>query len=87
MLAATFPVTNANADEVLPRPEEPFAGKIGLTYKDSTPVKPQLKVPATFGIEDAPNILIVLLDDVGFGQMGTFAVRFPRRRSTAFRYT
>ena len=32
-----------------------FDGKIGLTYKDSTPVKPQLKVPETFGIKDAPE--------------------------------
>jgi arylsulfatase len=30
----------ARAQEVLPRPEGPFAGKIGLTYKDSQPVWP-----------------------------------------------
>lgn len=70
-------LSSARAEDVLPRPEKPFAGKIGLTYKDSTPVKPELKVPANFGIEDAPNILIVLLDDVGFGQMGTFGGSIP----------
>ncbi len=65
------------AQEVLPRPEEPFAGKIGLTYKDSEAVKPQLKIPATFGLENPPNILIVLIDDCGFGQMGTFGGGIP----------
>ncbi|QDT00685.1 arylsulfatase [Adhaeretor mobilis] len=67
----------AHAQEVLPRPEGPFTGKIGLTYKDSEAVKPELKVPATFGIEDAPNILIVLIDDCGYGQMGTFGGAIP----------
>ncbi|QEG37687.1 arylsulfatase [Bythopirellula goksoeyrii] len=69
--------TGAYADEVLPRPEEPFTGKIGLTYKDSEAVKPKLKIPQNFGIEDAPNILIVLIDDCGFGQMGTFGGAIP----------
>ncbi len=32
-----------HAQDVLPRPEEPFAGKIGFTYKDSEPVKPKLR--------------------------------------------
>ncbi len=46
----------------------PFEGNIGKTYQDLTsdwqsPVTPP---------EDAPNVLIVLLDDVGFGQTATF---------------
>lgn len=61
----------------LPRPEKAFQGKIGLTYKDSTAVKPELKIPQTFGIENAPNILLVLIDDCGFGQMGTFGGGIP----------
>ncbi len=69
--------TPVGAQEVLPRPEAPFAGKIGLTYKDSEAVKPQLKVPATFGLENPPNILIVLIDDCGFGQMSTFGGGIP----------
>jgi arylsulfatase len=65
------------AAETLPRPEPPFAGRIGLTYKDSEPVKPELKVPAAFGLEDAPNIVIILIDDAGYGQMGTFGGAIP----------
>ncbi len=45
----------AHAQSVLPRPEEPFQGKIGLTYKDSEAVKPKLKTPETFGLKDAPT--------------------------------
>lgn len=66
-----------SAQEVLPRPEPPFAGKIGLTYKDSEAVKPQLKIPATFGLDNPPNLLIVLIDDCGYGQMGTFGGGIP----------
>lgn len=66
-----------DGQELLPRPEGPFEGKIGLTYRDSQAVKPQLKIPETFGIKDAPNILVVLIDDCGFGQMGTFGGGIP----------
>src|ERR1700722_14137089 len=57
------------AQEVLPRPEEAFKdAKIGRTYKDSTPGTINLsKAPA-----GAPNVLIILIDDAGFGQWGTF---------------
>jgi arylsulfatase len=80
------------ADDILPRPEEPFRGKIGLTYKDSEAVKPELRIPSTFGIKDPPNILIVLIDDCGFGQMGTFGGGIPtptldRVASQGIRYT
>ena len=74
-----------SAQQVLPRPEEPFAGKIGLTYKDSEAVKPKLKIPETFGLESPPNILIVLIDDCGFGQMGTFGGGIPTPHSTGSR--
>jgi hypothetical protein len=72
--AETAPI---RSDTVLPLPPEPFQGKIGLTYEDSEAVKPQLKIPATFGIKDPPNILIVLIDDCGYGQMGTFGGGIP----------
>lgn len=65
------------SDSVLPLPPEPFQGRIGLTYKDSDAVNPRLKIPATFGIKAPPNILIVLIDDCGYGQMGTFGGGIP----------
>ncbi len=56
------------AQDVLPKPEPAFHGTIGKTYKDSKPDFPKpLQAPA-----GAPNVLIVLLDDVGFGHAGTF---------------
>jgi len=83
---------SAAASPLLPSPDAPFAGKVGLTYKDSTPVKPKLKIPATFGIKDPPNVLIVLLDDCGFGQTGTFGGGIPtptldRVANNGLRYT
>lgn len=80
------------SDTVLPLPTEPFKGKIGLTYKDSEAVKPELKIPATFGLESPPNILIVLIDDCGYGQVGTFGGGIPtptmdRIASNGLKYT
>jgi arylsulfatase len=54
--------------QVLPQPEPPFKGKIGRTVKDSTPDFPK-EVEAHKG---APNILLILTDDVGFGATNTF---------------
>ncbi|QDU43907.1 Arylsulfatase [Symmachiella dynata] len=90
-IVSTMPTTSYS-QEVLPRPEEAFKGKIGLTYKDSEAVKPKLKVPATFGLENPPNILIVLIDDCGYGQMGTFGGAIPtptldRVAQNGLRYT
>ena len=63
------PVTCAFAQEsVLPKPEPPFQGKIGRTVKDSTPDFPK-SVEAPKG---APNVLLILTDDVGFGASSTF---------------
>jgi len=58
----------ADTGKVLPINPPPFRGKIGITYKESTPDFPApIKAP-----EQAPNVLLVLLDDVGFGQASTF---------------
>jgi arylsulfatase len=56
------------AADVLPRPETPFKGKIGLTAKESVPDWPQ---PAR-APKGAPNIVIVLWDDIGFADVSTF---------------
>jgi arylsulfatase A-like enzyme len=52
----------------LPKADPDFKGKIGETYKDSTPSYP-LPVKAPKG---SPNVLLILLDDVGFGMCSTF---------------
>ena len=58
----------ADTGKVLPINPPSFQGKIGITYKESTPDFPApIKAP-----EKAPNVLLVLLDDVGFGQASTF---------------
>ncbi|NEQ43958.1 MAG: arylsulfatase [Leptolyngbya sp. SIOISBB] len=85
-------VSPALAQEILPHPEKPFTGKIGLTYKTSEEVKSELKLPSTYGIKDAPNILLVLVDDVGYGQFGTFGGSIPtptmdRIANNGLRYT
>lgn len=57
----------------LPRPDPKFDGKIGETYKDSTPSYPKpVKAP-----KGSPNVLIILLDDVGFGMCSTFGGPVP----------
>jgi arylsulfatase A-like enzyme len=62
--------------ETYPRPEHGFAGaKIGVTYKGSEPDYPELERAP----EGAPNIVLVLLDDVGFAWPSTYGgpVRMP----------
>jgi arylsulfatase A-like enzyme len=58
----------ARAQQVLPQPPPPFKGEIGLSAKDSRPDFP----PPVQAPKGAPNILVVLLDDVGFGATSTF---------------
>jgi len=53
----------------LPRPDFHFRGEVGRTYQDSDPATfPQIVRPP----KGAPNIVLILLDDVGFGQFGVF---------------
>lgn len=58
---------------ILPLPEPKFEGTIGKTYKESQEAWPKLPTAP----EGAPNIIIVLLDDVGFGQVSTFGGPVP----------
>lgn len=53
---------------VLPIAPEPFNGTVGLRSRDSKPDFPRA-VTAPAG---APNVVLVLLDDVGFGASSTF---------------
>lgn len=79
LAALTTPVSARDADTAdtsgltLPFPEMKTPGVIGNTFKDSTPpVRKWVKPPA-----DAPNVVVVLLDDVGFGAAGTFGGVIP----------
>ena len=73
LLAAALSVLSARAQEVLPRPAAPFGGRIGLTAQDSVKDFPK-EVAAPKG---APNILLILTDDVGFGASSTFGGPIP----------
>ena len=48
------------------RPDDEFGGTIGRSYEESEEWWPEPVRPHP----DAPNILIILLDDVGFAQLG-----------------
>jgi arylsulfatase len=56
------------AQEVLPVPAAPFKGQIGLSAKDSKSDFPK-PVQAPQG---TPNVVLILLDDMGFGASATF---------------
>lgn len=58
---------------VLPVPMSPFTGKIGKDY-EHTDYAWQQNVAAPKG---APNVLLIMLDDVGFGQTSTFGGLIP----------
>ena len=72
VLTAAFAST-AGAQEVLPRPQQPFQGKIGRTAAESTPDFPK---PIT-APKGAPNVLLIMTDDVGWGASSTFGGPIP----------
>jgi arylsulfatase len=59
----------ASAQDVLPFPDPPMGGSVAPTMQES--VHKWRETPSYLP-EDAPNILIVMLDDAGFGQASTF---------------
>jgi arylsulfatase len=72
-LLAISLATLAAAQEVLPRPEPPFRGQIGLRAKNSVKDFPaEVQAP-----KDAPNVLLIMTDDVGFGASSTFGGPIP----------
>jgi arylsulfatase A-like enzyme len=58
----------------LPRPDFHFPGNVGRTYLDSDSPRFPQPVQAPKG---APNIVLILIDDVGFGQFSTFGGGVP----------
>ncbi|MBP8980248.1 MAG: arylsulfatase [Syntrophobacterales bacterium] len=88
MLSQLLCLPQAGASDILPRPEEPFKGHMGRTVKDSVPDFPK---PVT-APKGAPNILIIMTDDVGFGASSTFGgpvptPTFDRLAENGLRYT
>jgi arylsulfatase len=73
---------------VLPYPELPFRGKIERLAKDSIPDFPKGAEPP----KGAPNVLLIMTDDVGFGASSTFGgpvptPTFDRVANSGLRYT
>jgi hypothetical protein len=58
---------------LLPLPERPFGGVIGRNASESKPDFPK----SVTAPEGAPNILLILTDDTGFGAPGTFGGPIP----------
>jgi arylsulfatase len=76
ILAVAFALTLLAQDidrSSLPIPKPEFKGKIGKTFEDSKQDYPQPVTPP----KGAPNVVIILLDDLGFGQPGTFGGPVP----------
>jgi arylsulfatase len=77
----------ARGQQTLPAPDPAFRGKIGRTTKTSAPDFPKgVSAPA-----GAPNVLLILTDDVGFGASSTFGgpiqtPSFQRLADTGLRY-
>ncbi|WP_209442302.1 arylsulfatase [Neoroseomonas oryzicola] len=72
----------------LPAPTPPFTGSIMPNSVDSTAAWPPQVMPP----EGAPNVLLILTDDVGFGAPGTFGGVIPtptldRVAAAGLRYT
>ncbi|MCE0521580.1 MAG: arylsulfatase [Methylacidiphilales bacterium] len=72
----------------LPPPPPPFGGVINQTAKDSTPYWPPRIVPP----KGAPNVLLIMTDDQGYGVSGTFGGVIPtpaldRVAAAGLRYT
>ena len=72
----------------LPNPPPKFGGQIGLGAKDSKPYWPPTVVPP----KGAPNVLLIMTDDAGYGVSGTFGGVIPtpamdRIAQAGLRYT
>src|SRR5215472_14009162 len=72
----------------LPPPRQPFRGDTNLNAPQSKPAWPARVVPP----KDAPNILLIMTDDVGFGAPSTFGGVIPtpaleRIAANGLRYT
>ena len=68
VLSSFFLPVSSMAQEVLPRPDQPFKGKIERLAKDSKSDFPQpFQAP-----KGSPNVLLIMTDDVGFSASSPF---------------
>jgi len=72
-MASICSLAAAPAQDVLPRPELSFKGVIGRKASESKPDFPQ----AVTAPKGAPNVLLILTDDTGFGASSTFGGPIP----------
>src|SRR6266566_4960564 len=56
------------SDESFAKYGQEFKGKIGRTYAESQEWYPETRMPKP----GTPNVLIILLDDVGFSHLGSY---------------
>ncbi len=86
-LGSADATTTVNGKQ-LPAPAPPFGGVIKETAKDATPWWPPRVVPP----KDAPNVLLIMTDDQGYGVPSTFGGVIPttnldRIAKAGLRYT
>ncbi|WP_226633702.1 arylsulfatase [Novosphingobium profundi] len=68
------PLAAQDGQVTLPYAEKKYSGSVGTTYLNSD--APQFPAPIT-APDGAPNVLLVLLDDVGFGQFSVTGGAVP----------
>jgi arylsulfatase len=73
-IAQASTAERSNPPEILPRPVPAYQGTLGRTLETSSPAQyaPLPKAP-----KGAPNILLIMTDDVGFGASSTFGGPVP----------
>ncbi|HTZ70525.1 MAG TPA: arylsulfatase [Acetobacteraceae bacterium] len=74
MLLISAARAQAPQQSALPAPDPRFAGHVGRTFRESSPPEAPRAVQAPNG---APNIVIIMIDDAGFGQYATFGGLIP----------
>lgn len=69
-----FARSSSQDGPVLPAPEPGYAGTLGRTIGHSSPPEP---TPGIKAPEGAPNVLLIMTDDTGFGSGSTFGGPVP----------
>jgi arylsulfatase A-like enzyme len=74
LVAVTSVAAPTDSGSVLPRPEPAYTGTLGRTVATSSPPTPAPPFTAPKG---APNVLLIMTDDTGFGSASTFGGPIP----------